>query len=211
MEIRVGSKTEMREAGLPPGWSYNPSAWKERRVFLALAVIGLLAAAYTSAAQLSIIPAMWDPIFGSASSYAVTHSAISRLLPFPDGVLGVFGYLIFGSLGDRERWRTAPWAALIFALVITGLGIVSLALTIAQGTIIRHWCSVCLVSALVSTLIFGLGIGEALASLQYLSRAHARGRSLWSALLGRSEQQRAEDVDFSRFTEKGQRLPTYGS
>jgi hypothetical protein len=133
---------------------------------------------------------MWDPFFGSASSFAVTHSFISRLLPVPDGLLGVVGYacdLIFGSIGGDDRWRAKPWATLIFALVITGLGVVSLALTILQGTVIGHWCTVCLVSAAVSTLIFGLGVGEALATLQLLARVrYTQGwaqtwRTLWNA------------------------------
>ncbi|HEY7975420.1 MAG TPA: vitamin K epoxide reductase family protein [Ktedonobacterales bacterium] len=175
---------------IPPGWSYTPSAWRERRWLLGLASVGLLAALYTGLSQLGVFPAMWDPFFGSASSFAVTHSFISRLLPVPDGLLGVVGYacdLIFGSIGGDDRWRAKPWATLIFALVITGLGVVSLALTILQGTVIGHWCTVCLVSAAVSTLIFGLGVGEALATLQYLARVrYAQGwaqtwRTLWNA------------------------------
>lgn len=177
------------DAAIPPGWSYNPSAWRERRWLVGLAAIGFLAALYTALSQLGIAPPMVDPIFGVASSYAVTHSFISKLLPVPDGVLGVVGYacdLIFGSLGGDDRWRAKPWATLIFALVITGLGLVSLALTILQGTVIGHWCSVCLVSATVSLLVFGLGIGEALPSLQYLSRLRLEQgwRAAWHALLG---------------------------
>lgn len=174
---------------LPDGWSYNPSSWRERRPLLGLALVGLAAALYTALSQLGVFSVMWDPFFGSASSYAVTHSFISRLLPVPDGLLGVVGYLcdlIFGSLGGNDRWRTRPWATLAFAVVITGLGLVSLALTILQGTVIDHWCTVCLVSAAVSTAIFGLGIGEALASLQYLARALSeQGWSrAWLALWG---------------------------
>ncbi len=173
---------------IPPGWSYNPSAWHERRWLLCLAAIGLLAALYTGLSQLGVVN-LWDPIFGGASSFAVTHSFISRLLPVPDGLLGVVGYacdLIFGSIGGDDRWRAKPWATLLFALTILGLGVVSLALTILQGTVIGHWCSVCLVSAAVSTLIFGLGVGEALATLQYLARVrYAQGwaqawRALWN-------------------------------
>jgi len=173
----------------PPGWSYNPSAWRERWLLLALAAIGLLAALYTALSQLGIVGAMVDPFFGSASSYAVTHSAIARLLPVPDGVLGVVGYccdLIFGAIGGERRWRTRPWVVLLFALVILALGVVSLALTILQGAVIGSWCTVCLVSAAVSTLILGLGIGEALASLQYLAlvRMKAGGAAAWRALWG---------------------------
>jgi uncharacterized membrane protein len=173
----------------PPGWSYNPSAWRERWLLLALAAIGLLAALYTALSQLGVVGAMVDPFFGSASSYAVTHSAISRLLPVPDGVLGVVGYccdLVFGALGGERRWRTRPWAVLLFALVILALGMVSLVLTILQGAAIDSWCTVCLISAAVSTLILGLGIGEALASLQYLAlvRMKAGGAAAWRALWG---------------------------
>lgn len=174
----------------PPGWSYNPSSWSERWPLLLLATIGLAAAIYTACGQLGIVALMWDPFFGSQSSYLVTHSTISRLLPIPDGLLGVVGYLcdlIFGSIGARDRWRRLPGVVLLFAVTITGLGIVSVALTILQGAFIEHWCTVCLVSATVSILIFGLGIGEALASLQYLAREHVRGHALWAVLWGRKE------------------------
>ena len=173
----------------PPGWSYNPSAWRERWLLLALATLGLLAALYTALSQLGIVGAMVDPFFGSASSYAVTHSELARLLPVPDGVFGVVGYccdLVFGAIGGERRWRTRPWVVLLFALVILALGVVSLALTILQGAVIGSWCTVCLISATVSTLILGLGIGEALASLQYLAlvRMKAGGAAAWRALWG---------------------------
>jgi uncharacterized membrane protein len=182
---------------LPAGWSYNPSAWRERRPLIVLAAVGLLAALYTALAQLGIVAAMWDPFFGSASSYAVTHSTISRLLPVPDGLLGVLGYigdLVFGALGGERRWRRRPWVVLLFALIILGLGIVSLVLTVLQGTVIGQWCTVCLISAAVSTLILGLGIGEALATLQYLAlvRHEAGGAAAWSALWGQARAQSHE-------------------
>jgi uncharacterized membrane protein len=182
---------------IPPGWSYNPSSWRERWPLIVLAAIGLLAALYTALAQLGVFPTMWDPFFGGASSYAVTHSAISRLLPVPDGVFGVIGYLldlIFGALGGADRWRARPWAVLIFAVVIVALGIVSLALTILQGAVIGQWCTVCLISAAVSTLILGLGIGEALASLQYLARVFLDlgFSAAWRALWGMSDMRRRD-------------------
>jgi divalent metal cation (Fe/Co/Zn/Cd) transporter len=58
--------------------------------------------------------------------------------------------------------------------------------------VLHAWCTVCLVSALVSTLIFGLGIGEALASLQRLARVRLEQgwagawRALWGILAHRS-------------------------
>ncbi|MEO7000972.1 MAG: vitamin K epoxide reductase family protein [Ktedonobacterales bacterium] len=180
----------------PPGWTYNPSAWKERRWLIALAVVGLAAAIYTALEQFGVVT-LWDPFFGAQSSYLVTHSQISRILPFPDGPLGVVGYcadLVFGALGGQDRWRRAPWLPLIFGLTILGLGIVSLLLTITQGVLIIHWCTVCLVSATVSMLIFGLGIGEALASLQLLARVRLETHSfavMWRTLWGLTPDQRA--------------------
>ncbi|GEM_PF-4194955 len=170
----------------PPGWSYNPSAWKERRWLVGLAIIGWLAALYTMLGQVGAVT-LWDPFFGAHSSYLVTHSAISRLLPIPDGALGIVGYsadLLFGAPGCDERWRKTPWLVILFGLTIIGLGIVSLALTITQGTIVQHWCTVCLISAAASTLILGLGIGETLASLQHIARQWRAGVSLWRALRG---------------------------
>ena len=189
---------------IPPGWSYNPSAWRERWPLLILAAIGFLAALYTALSQLGVFPTMWDPFFGSASSYAVTHSALSRLLPIPDGVFGVIGYvfdLVFGALGGENRWRARPWAVLIFAIVIVVLGIVSLVLTITQGAVIGQWCTVCLISAAVSTLILGMGIGEALASLQYLARVFmelgfpAAWRALWGT--GRARRRDPEEAGWA--------------
>jgi uncharacterized membrane protein len=172
----------------PPGWSYNPSSWSERRPLLLLAAVGLAAATYTACAQLGIIARMWDPFFGSQSSYLVTHSLISRLLPIPDGLLGVAGYLcdlLFGAIGASDRWRSLPGIVLLFGVTITGLGAVSIALTILQGAVLLHWCTVCLISAAASIFIWGLGIGEILPSLQYLARERARGHALWPALWGR--------------------------
>lgn len=182
---------DRKEYSAPSGWSYNPSSWAERRPLLILAAVGLAAAVYTACGQLGIVARMWDPVFGSQSSYLVTHSVIAGLFPVPDGVLGVAGYLcdlLFGAIGPPDRWRRLPWVVLLFGATITGLGIVSMALTILQGILVLHWCTVCLVSATVSTLIFGLGIGEVLASLQYLARVRARGNGLWPALWGREEQ-----------------------
>lgn len=202
---------------IPPGWSYNPSAWRERWPLIALAVVGLGAALYTALSQLGVVPAMWDPFFGSASSYAVTHSAIARLLPIPDSLLGVAGYLcdlIFGAIGGEDRWRRRPWAVLTFAVVIISLGIVSLVLTILQGTVIGQWCTVCLVSAAVSTLILGLGIGEALASLQYLGRVHIElgANAAWHALWGTRDAWRHASTDWMRVvaTTRQDRLPDIG-
>lgn len=172
---------------IPPGWSKNPSAWEERLPVLGLALLGICLALYIGLTQIGALPMIWDPLFGSASAYAVTHSAISRLLPIPDGFLGVIGYagdLLTGALGGDKRWRRRPWLTLLFGVVITALAAVGVALTVLQATVIGHWCSVCLLSALASALIFGLGIREPLATVQLLNRTlHAHGlESVWTTV-----------------------------
>jgi uncharacterized membrane protein len=175
----------------PPGWSYNPSARSERLPLVGLAALGFAAAFYTGFYQLGIIPHMWDPFFGEHSTYLVTHSKVSRILPFPDGLLGIPGYacdMLFGALGGAARWRTMPWIVLAFAGTISGLAVVSVLLTVTMGVLVHSWCTVCLCSASISVLIFGLGIGEVLPALQHLRREYDRGHSLahiWRALWGR--------------------------
>ena len=185
--------TSTSDPAAPPGWSYNPCAWSERLPLVCLAALGFCAAFYTGFYQLGIIPHIWDPFFGEHSTYLVTHSKVSKILPFPDGLLGIPGYffdMLFGSLGGPDRWRTKPWAVLAFAGTISGLGLVSTLLTITMGVLVHSWCTVCLVSASVSWVIFAMGIGEALAPLQYLKREYVRTRSLhavWRALWGQAE------------------------
>lgn len=178
---------------MPPGWSYNPSAWRERAPLVALAGLGFAASFYIGFYQLGIIPQIWDPFFGTQSSYLVTHSGVSRILPFPDGLLGLLGYfcdMLFGSLGGADRWQRMPWVVLAFCGTITALAVVSVLLTITMGVLVKHWCTVCLVSASVSILIFGLGVGEALPVLQYLKRVYMdtdSRKAVWDALWGRGE------------------------
>ena len=180
----------MMEHALPPGWSYNPCAWRDRLPLVGLAALGFAAAFYTGFYQLGIVPHLWDPFFGSQSSYLVTHSVVSRILPFPDGLLGLIGYfcdMLFGALGGADRWRRAPWLVLVFCAIITAMATVSVLLTITMGVLVRHWCTVCLFSASISTLIFGLGVGEALPALQYLTRVYGDTGALgavWRAAWG---------------------------
>lgn len=176
---------------IPPGWTYNPSRWSERLPLVALACLGFCIACYTSLYQWGTVSFFWDPFFGQASSFAVTHSKIAHILPFPDGTLGIPGYacdILFGALGGIDRWRRMPWVVLCFAGTITGLAVVSTLLTITMGVLVHQWCTMCLGSASVSIIVFSMGLGEVLATLQYLKRVWVRKRSIgavWRAILGR--------------------------
>jgi hypothetical protein len=176
---------------VPPGWSYNPSAQRERHIMLALALLGFANAVYIALYQYGKVGYLWAPFFGEHSTYLATHSFISRILPVTDGALGVFGYfceVVFDLAGGPARWRTASWVVLCFVGTMTGAALVGALLTIAQAVFIQAWCTLCLLSAVLSGSIFAIGFGEALATLQYLKRVWVRSRSVsavWRATWGK--------------------------
>lgn len=169
---------------IPPGWSYDPSAWSERIPLAMLAILGMCIAGYLAAYQLGIISGVFDPFFGDGSA-SVLDSPLSRALPIPDALLGAFAYAADASgglIGGRGRWRRHPWLVLAFGFAVGPLGAVSILLVIAQPLLFHAFCTLCLVSALISVLLIGPAMDEVLASLQLLRRAAARGDSVWQTL-----------------------------
>jgi|SRR5919202_1160789 uncharacterized membrane protein len=155
--------------GIPPGWTYNPSAWNERIPLVLAAVLGLCIALYLSLYQLHVFQSVWDPLFGSASSETTLTSSISKVLPIPDALLGAISYLldaVSGVIGKTRRGKTMSWIVIVFA--VGPLEATSLFLVIAQPVFFNAWCTLCLASAVISTLMVGPAIDEFLASLQYL-------------------------------------------
>lgn len=162
----------------PPGWSYDPSSWRERIPILVLALVGFTIATYLALYQFGVVRDVWEPFFGDGSQ-RVLHSEISRLLPVPDAVLGAAGYLldaVSGVIGGHGRWRTLPWVVIIFGVAVGPLGAVSIALVMIQPLLVHSWCTLCLASALVSVLMIGPAMDEMLASLQYLKRRRSGAR-----------------------------------
>lgn len=172
---------------IPAGWSYNPSAWSQRWPLIALAFIGFQIALYLGLFQLKILPDVWDPFFGHGSERVLT-SPISRALPIPDALLGAFSYLldaVTGAIGGTKRWRTKPWIVVLFGVATGPLGVISVALVIAQPVVVGAWCTLCLVTAAISVVMISPAMDELLASLQYLQRVHRQGHSVWKAFWGK--------------------------
>lgn len=179
-----------RLSNIPPGWTYNPSSWPERVPLIVIAVIGLLISLYLGLYQLRIIPDVWDPVFGSASSKKILNSPLSKVLPIPDALLGAIGYLvdaISGVVGKIKRWKTMPWIVVLFGVAVGPLGATSLFLVIAQPVLFDAWCSLCMISAVISIIMIGPAMDEVLASLQYLQRVKRSGMSVWKAFWGDKE------------------------
>lgn len=167
----------------PPGWTYNPSSWRERLWLIGVALLGLAISAYLAGYQLNLVDDVWEPFFGSGSR-EVLHSFLSQLLPIPDAALGAFAYAldaVTGAIGGTRRWRTMPWMVLLFGFAVGPLGIVSVLLVIAQPVLLEAWCTLCLASAIISVVMIGPAMDEVLASLQFLRRAHDQNIPLWRA------------------------------
>ena len=74
---------------------------------------------------------------------------------------------------------------MLFGLAVGPLGAVSIGLVILQPVVVGAWCTLCLATATISTLMIGPGLDETLASLQYLRRIHdSPDRSVWRAFWG---------------------------
>jgi hypothetical protein len=84
-----------------------------------------------------------------------------------------------------------PWIVVVFGLAVGPLGAVSILLVIFQPVLFDAWCTLCLVSALISVLMIGPAMDEFLASLQHLQRQHLQERSLWRAFWGLSDRPEA--------------------
>lgn len=170
----------------PPGWDKNPSAWSERLPIIALATVGFGIAGYMALFQLGVIATVWEPFFGDGTRRVLT-SHISEAFPVSDAFLGAMGYLldaVSGSIGGTDRWRRMPWVVVLFGFAVGPLGITSLALVMLQPLAVDAWCTLCLVTAVISVLMIGPAMDEVLASLQHLRREALRGRSFWRLFFG---------------------------
>jgi len=122
------------QSDIPEGWSYNPATFSQRLPVVALALAGTAVAAYLAAFQYRLVDTVYEPFFGPGSERILT-SGLSRLLPVSDAALGAIGYLVdaaAGIAGGRARWRTLPWLVVLFGLAVGPLGLVSVALVMAQ-------------------------------------------------------------------------------
>jgi nucleoside-diphosphate-sugar epimerase len=170
---------------IPPGWSYNPSAWLQRLTIILLALVGLFVSRYLAAYQLGHIASAWDPFFADGTERIIT-SDVSKAWPVPDAGLGAVTYLLeilTGFFGDRRRWRTLPWAVILFGIMIVPLGAVSVFFIIIQPIVIGTWCTLCLVAAAAMLLQIPYSLDELLACLQFLAARKRSGRSLLRTFL----------------------------
>lgn len=183
-----------RRNTVPPGWSYNPSAWLQRMPIVVLALLGALVSRYMAAYQLGHIPTVWDPFFGDGTARVLT-SDVSQAFPVSDAGLGAWSYFLdglAGLIGGRRRWRTMPWIVLLFGLFVIPPGVTSIVLVMLQPIGVGEWCTLCLVASVIMLVMVPPAIDEVVAALQFLARTRREGGSVWRALC-RGEGSEAED------------------
>lgn len=186
------SVSSQDRAAAPPGWDTNPSAWRERLPIVGLGALGFVVALYLTAFQYGWIEAVWEPFFGDGSR-EILQSRVSEVLPIKDAALGAIGYLldvVSGALYGQDRWRRQPWIVILFGIAVGPLGAGSILLVILQPVLIGNFCTLCLLTAVISVAMIGPAMDEVLASLQFLRRARDEGRSLWAAFWGRGDADR---------------------
>ncbi len=166
------SKFADTEPSIPRGWSYNPSSWPGRLVIAFLAFICWMTSRYLAAYQLGYIDAIWEPFF-MRGTIAVLESKISKAFPVPDAGLGAFAYTLefFSTcLGGKARWRTMPWAVMIFGILVIPVSLVSVILIILQPLAVGTWCTLCLITAICMLIAIPFAVGEVAATLQFLRK-----------------------------------------
>ncbi len=187
------------EEDAPPGWTYNPSAWPQRRPIIALALLNCGIAGYLAVCQTWFHGAAWDPFFGNGTQRVLT-SSISQTFPVSEAALGAAAYLleaILGTLGNTRRWRTRPWLALSFGLLMLPLFLTGIGLLILQPIVVHAWCSLCLAMLAGMLLMVPLALDEVIATLQFLLGSYQRHRSLstlWRAFWHGEEGENRQDA-----------------
>lgn len=177
---------------VPPGWTYNPSAWTQRLPIIALALVGLYVSRYLAAYQLGQLDGVWEPFFAGSTAdpqngtEEIITSPVAEAWPISDGGLGGITYILeilTGVIGLRARWRTMPWLVILFGLLIVPLSVTSISFVIIQPLVIGTWGTLTLVGAAAMLLQIPFAVDELIASLQFVRRRAQAGRNWLRVLL----------------------------
>lgn len=158
--------------GLPSGWSYNPSSWAQRFPIAVLALLCWMISRYLAAFELGYIKEVWDPFFDQGTRDVLT-SSISKAFPVADAGLGALAYtleFLTTCQGGTRRWRTSPWMVLVFGILVIPVSLTSVLLIISQPLIVGHWCTLCLVTAVLMLIGIPWAIDEVVLVYQFIKK-----------------------------------------
>lgn len=192
MHAPSGDSPDLDAVPLP--WDYNPSAWSQRVPICLLAGVAFVIASYMALYQWRLLASAWDPFFGGQTE-AVLDSNVSewmrRWFLVPDAAFGAIAYLgdaVFGLAGSTRRWQYRPWLVVVFGIDVIPLGIVSAVLVVLQGAVVGSWCTLCIVTAVISLALVYMAFDEVWSCLLYLHRVWRKTRDrrvVWDAFCGR--------------------------
>ena len=125
---------------------------------IVFAVVGIAVASHLAAYQIGWTQRVWDPAFGSRSSALVLHSKFSDALPVSDAAVGAVAYGVEAVLATVLALGASRRASIAYAFVVAGAAGAALLLSALQLFVIRHLCSLCLASAMLSLSIAALAL-----------------------------------------------------
>jgi uncharacterized membrane protein len=127
-----------------------------------LALVGVAVSGYLASYELGWIARVWDPLFGDGSE-RVLSSGVARALPVPDAVVGTAAYAVEAVLALllAARIGSAVAVSAVLAVVASAGALVGIGLAISQPVLVGTFCTLCLVSTLVSIVLAAGAIGEA--------------------------------------------------
>jgi hypothetical protein len=128
-----------------------------------VAVAGSCVSGYLAAFELGWVSSVWDPIFGSGSE-RVLSSGIATLLPVPDALLGAAAYVVDAALASLLAVGVARAQLVSGALAVISVvgAVIGIALAISQPLLVGTFCTLCLVSTLISIVLAAGAVAEAL-------------------------------------------------
>jgi uncharacterized membrane protein len=137
-----------------------------------LAIAGVAVSGYLAAYELGWIGGVWDPLFGDGSE-RVLSSGIARALPVPDAVLGVVAYGVDAALALLLAAGIGSAVAIAGCLaVVASIGaLVGIGLAISQPLLVGTFCTLCLVSTLISIVLAAGAVREAAEAGSWPDRA----------------------------------------
>jgi len=137
-----------------------------------LAIAGVAVSGYLAAYELGWITGVWDPLFGDGSQ-RVLSSGIARALPVPDAVLGAAAYGLDAALAVLLAAGVGSAVAIAGCLaVVASIGaLVGIGLAISQPLLVGTFCTLCLVSTLISIVLAVGAVREAAEAGSWPDRA----------------------------------------
>lgn len=132
-----------------------------RQAIAALSLIGIFIAVYLSLHRLGMIGTLACGLEGGCAT--VQSSSWATFLGVPVPFIGFGGYVVlFGvALASLGEWGAGRSASLLLLALATVAFVFSAYLTAIEAFLLHEWCTWCVVSAIIATLIFFFSLPEA--------------------------------------------------